>query len=264
MGDGHFTGGACPFAVLGRNGDGGGAGAHGGDVAGLVHRGNAGITACPVHGFVGGVVGLHRGGEGGCLPLGQSQSGRVQRHAGNGNIWCFLNGYRKLLGVTNHLVNAVIPAVRCRHFKAELPCFRRCAGNFAGIFVQAQTTRPGTAVAPGNRLGASSFKGRGVAFPHRATWQTLGRDARRNLQFFSQVLLYFLGHRSAVHDQIVVIGLQLCPIVQRQALPFVNGQIVGQFHCAVHGAIAALKDKAPGAAYGNRHIQHGTGSNPAG
>ena len=264
MGDGHFTGGGFPAAVRGGGGDGGGAGALGGDGPVCVHRGNGCIITAPGHVFVGGVVGRDGGGEGICLPLGQIQSVMVQRHAGNGNNRRF-NGYRKLLGVTNHLiVIALTPAVRCRHGKRARPCFRRCAGNHPGIWVQAQTGRQGTVVAPCNRRGASSRKGLAVAFPHPATWQILGRNARRNLQFVAQSVLYIIGHRSAVQDQIVVIGIQPCPIVQLQALPFANGQIAGQFHCAVHGAIAALKDKAPGAACGNRRIQHGTGSNPAG
>ena len=58
----HLAGGGLT-AVLCGDGDGGLACAHGVDGA-VLHGGDIGIVALPSHIFVGGVVRLHRGGEG--------------------------------------------------------------------------------------------------------------------------------------------------------------------------------------------------------
>ena len=131
------------------------------------------------------------------------------------------------------------------NIKGICSCRRRRAGNLAGAFVQAQAFRQGAVGnSPRNRRRTVRRKGLAVVCAHRAARQVLGRNGRRVLHAVAQGILDALVHRAAVHNHAAAVRVQAGVFSQRQALARADGQILLQFHLAVHGAFRAVKDDA--------------------
>ena len=216
----HGARGAYPTAIRSGDGNGDAAGAYGGYFTACIYRSNAGVAAFPVHIFTGSIVRLHRDCQGIAARFLQGQACLVQFHAGNRNNHRFINAQSKF------------PAVRaigvgCRHGERTSPFCRRCAGNHAGTCVQTQAFRQGTAGdAPCDRSRTICQKSCAVRCLCSAVWQACCCNCRRILYTVTQAVLYPFVQRSAIHDHIVAIGVQACPIIQCQALTLANDQIL--------------------------------------
>ena len=170
--------------------------------------------------FIGSIGRLHRGCQGSAVGFLQGQACLVQFHAGNRNNHRFINAQSKFPAVKTIIVS-------CFHNERTSPFCRRCAGNHTGTCVQAQAFRQGTAGdTPCDRSRTLCQKSCAVRCLCSAVWQTCCCNCGRILYTAPQAVLYPFVQCAAIHDHIVAIGVQACPIIQCQALTLANDQIL--------------------------------------